>query len=37
MLALNLEWDVRYNSNPAPGRKTTDHTYILGFSFQLPR
>jgi putative salt-induced outer membrane protein YdiY len=31
--ALNLEYDVRYNSQPAPGRKTTDNAYIVGVSY----
>lgn len=35
--ALNLEYDVRWNSEPAPGRKSTDHTYIFGISYLIPR
>jgi putative salt-induced outer membrane protein YdiY len=35
-LAVNLEYDLRYNSNPAPGRKRTDHLYIVGLSYVLP-
>jgi hypothetical protein len=35
--ALNMEYDVRYNSNPAPGRKKTDHLYIVGVSYELSR
>jgi putative salt-induced outer membrane protein YdiY len=31
--ALNLEYDVRYNSQPALGRKTTDNAYIMGVSY----
>ena len=31
--SLNLEYDMRYNSNPAVGRKTTDHAYIMGVSY----
>jgi putative salt-induced outer membrane protein YdiY len=31
--SLNLEYDVRYNSNPAAGRKTTDLAYIMGVSY----
>ena len=34
--AVNLEYDVRFNSNPAPGRKRTDHLYIVGISYILP-
>jgi len=33
--ALNLEYDLRYDSNPAPGRKQTDHLYIVGISYVL--
>jgi len=32
---LNLEYDVRYNSLPVPGRKTTDTNIIIGFSYDL--
>jgi putative salt-induced outer membrane protein YdiY len=32
-LSLNLEFNMRYNSNPAPGRKTTDQAYIIGISY----
>lgn len=35
-LAVNLEYDFRYNSNPAPARKRTDHLYIIGISYILP-
>jgi putative salt-induced outer membrane protein YdiY len=34
--AMNLEYDLRYDSNPAPGRKQTDHLYIIGVSYVLP-
>ncbi len=34
--SLNLEYDFRYNSNPAPGRKTSDHLYIFGVSYAIP-
>jgi putative salt-induced outer membrane protein YdiY len=34
--AMNLEYDLRYDSNPAPGRKRTDHLYIVGVSYVLP-
>jgi putative salt-induced outer membrane protein YdiY len=33
--AMNLEYDLRYNSNPAPGRKKTDHLYLVGVSYVL--
>ena len=33
--AMNLEYDLRYDSNPAPGRKKTDHLYIVGISYIL--
>ena len=35
-LSLNFEYDLRYNSHPAPGRKTTDHLYIFGVSYVIP-
>jgi putative salt-induced outer membrane protein YdiY len=35
-LSLNLEYDFLYNSNPAPGRKTTDQLYIFGLSYVIP-
>jgi putative salt-induced outer membrane protein YdiY len=31
--SLNLEYNIRYNSNPASGRKTTDEAYIIGISY----
>jgi putative salt-induced outer membrane protein YdiY len=34
--SLNLEYDFLYNSNPAPGRQTTDQIYIFGLSYVLP-
>jgi putative salt-induced outer membrane protein YdiY len=34
--AVNLEYDLRYNSNPVPGRKKSDHLYIVGISYVLP-
>ena len=34
--AMNLEYDLRYDSNPAPGRKPTDHLFIVGVSYVLP-
>jgi putative salt-induced outer membrane protein YdiY len=34
--AVNLEYDVRYNSNSAPGTKHVDHQYIAGLSYVLP-
>jgi putative salt-induced outer membrane protein YdiY len=33
--AMNLEYELRYDSNPAPGRKKTDHLYIVGISYVL--
>ena len=33
--AMNLEYDLRYDSNPAPGRKRADHLYIVGISYIL--
>jgi putative salt-induced outer membrane protein YdiY len=33
--AMNLEYDLRYDSKPAPGRKKTDHLYIVGISYIL--
>ncbi len=32
---LNLEYDLRYNSLPVPGRKTTDTNIIIGFSYDF--
>lgn len=34
--ALNLEYDVRWDNEHAPGRKSTDHTYIFGISYWFP-
>jgi len=34
--AMNIEYDLRYDSNPAPGRKKTDNLYIVGVSYVLP-
>ncbi len=35
--ALNLEYDIRNNSEQAPGRKTVDSTFIFGISFEFER
>jgi putative salt-induced outer membrane protein YdiY len=32
---VNFEYDLRYNSLPVPGRKTTDTNIIFGFSYDL--
>jgi putative salt-induced outer membrane protein YdiY len=32
---LNLEYDIRYNSQPVEGRKTTDTNIIFGFSYDI--
>ncbi len=32
---VNFEYDLRYNSLPVPGRKTTDSTIIFGFSYDF--
>lgn len=32
---INFEYDLRYNSVPDAGRKTTDTTMILGFSYDF--
>ena len=32
---INLEYDIRYNSLPVAGRKTTDTNIIIGFSYDL--
>ena len=32
---FNVEYDVRYNSLPVAGRKTTDTNVILGFTYEL--
>ena len=32
-LALNFEYDLRFNTKPAPGRKTVDTTAIFGLSY----
>jgi len=32
---INFEYDIRYNSMPDAGRKTTDTTLILGFSYDF--
>ena len=34
-LALNLEYDLRFNTKPAPGRKTVDTTLIFGLSYSI--
>ena len=34
-LFVNLECYVRYNSRPAPGRKTTDETFIVGLGYDF--
>lgn len=33
-LYVNLEYDLRFNSRPAPGRKTTDEAFIFGVGFE---
>jgi putative salt-induced outer membrane protein YdiY len=32
---VNFEYDLRYNSLPVAGRKTTDSTIIFGFSYDI--
>jgi putative salt-induced outer membrane protein YdiY len=32
-LALNFEYDLRFNTKPSPGRKTVDTTAIFGLSY----
>lgn len=32
---INLEYDVRYNSLPVEGKKTTDTNVIIGFSYDI--
>jgi putative salt-induced outer membrane protein YdiY len=32
---LNVEYDIRYNSEPAPGKKTTDTNLIVGISYDI--
>jgi putative salt-induced outer membrane protein YdiY len=34
-LFVNLEYDVRFNSQPAPGRKKLDEAYIFGLGYQF--
>ncbi len=34
-LFLNLEYDVRYNGAPAPGRRRTDETLIFGIGYEF--
>lgn len=32
---VNLEYDLRYNSVPVTGKKTTDTNFIIGFSYDI--
>ena len=32
---LSLEYDIRYNSEPVPGKRTTDTNLIIGISYEL--
>ena len=32
---INLEYDIRYNSLPVEGKKTTDTNIIFGFSYDI--
>ena len=34
-LALNVEYDLRYNTQPAAGRKGFDSTFIFGVSYEI--
>jgi putative salt-induced outer membrane protein YdiY len=34
-LFVNLEYDLRFNSQPAPGRKQLDEAYIFGLGYQF--
>jgi putative salt-induced outer membrane protein YdiY len=34
-LFMNLEYDLRFNSQPAPGRKKLDEAYIFGLGYQF--
>jgi putative salt-induced outer membrane protein YdiY len=36
-LALNIEYDIRLNTKPAPGRKSVDSTIIFGISYEFER
>ena len=35
--SLNLEYDLRYNTKPAPGRKELDTTFIFGLAYEVER
>ena len=35
--SMNIEYDIKYNSNPTPGFKKTDQIYIVGVSYELPK
>jgi hypothetical protein len=34
-LYVSLEYDYRYNTAPAPGRKEMDDAYIFGVGFEF--
>ena len=34
-LSVNVEYDIRYNSQPAAGRKELDTTFIFGLSYEI--
>ncbi len=36
-IALNFEYDIRFNTKPAPGRKTVDSTIVFGISYEFER
>jgi len=32
---VNMEYDIRYNSEPVAGKETVDTNFIFGFSYDL--
>ncbi len=36
-ISLNLEYDLRFNSTPAPGKQSVDSALIFGFSYGFER
>lgn len=36
-LSLNLEYDLRFNTEPAPGRKELDQAFIFGVAYEIER
>ena len=35
--SLNLEYDLRFNTEPAPGRKELDQAFIFGVAYEIER